>query len=91
MNVISISWGIRTQCIEPLEKIINVAIEKGIIVLGAAGNDGSNSDIPFPATMQNVFCIGGARGKGRPSEFNPPHDSVEKFSAAKCRWAKAIG
>ena len=31
--------------------------------------------------MDNVFCIGSARGKGWPSEFNPPHDSIEKYSA----------
>jgi hypothetical protein len=31
--------------------------------------------------MDNVFCIGSARGKGRSSEFNPPHDIIEKYSA----------
>lgn len=31
--------------------------------------------------MHNVFCIGSARAKGWPSEFNPPHDTIEKYSA----------
>ena len=67
---------------ELIEQVINKAIEAGIIILAAAGNQGSNFDIPFPSTMDNVFCIGSARGRGRASEFNPPHRNVrEKYSA----------
>src|SRR5438046_8143775 len=80
VKIISISWGFRTQSIDVIEKVINEAIENGIIIFGAGGNEGSNFDIPFPAIMNNVFCIGSARGKGRPSEFNPPHDVIEKYS-----------
>jgi hypothetical protein len=57
------------------------AINNGIIIFAAAGNEGTHFNIPFPAIMENVFCIGSARGKGSPSEFNPPHGTIEKYSA----------
>jgi hypothetical protein len=81
VDIISISWGFRIKTIPELETVINKAIEHGIIVIAAAGNEGSNFDIPFPANIMDVFCIGAARALGRDSEFNPPHDEVLKFSA----------
>ena len=60
----------------PLKK----AIDNGEIILAAAGNEGTNFDIPVPAVMDNVFCIGSAQGKGHPSGFNPPHD-IENYCA----------
>jgi len=70
------------MALEPIEQIIDRAIDEGIIILAAAGNEGSNFDIPFPSTMENVLCIGSAHGRGLSSEFNPPHRNVtEKYSA----------
>jgi len=67
--------------VQPIEQIINKAIDDGIIILAAAGNQGSNFDIPFPSRMDMVFCIGSAHGRGHASEFNPPHrDVIEKYS-----------
>src|SRR5579871_3705840 len=81
VDIISLSWGFRIKTIPEIESVINKAIEKGIIVIAAAGNEGSNFDIPFPANMTDVFCIGAAKALGRDSEFNPPHDEDFKFSA----------
>jgi hypothetical protein len=81
VDIISLSWGFRIRTIPEIETVINKAIEKGIIVIAAAGNEGSNFDIPFPANMTDVFCIGAATALGRDSEFNPPHDEILKFSA----------
>lgn len=81
VDIISLSWGFRIKTIPEIDTVINKAIEKGIIVIAAAGNEGSNFDIPFPANMTDVFCIGSARALGRDSEFNPPHEEHFKFSA----------
>jgi len=81
VDIISLSWGFRTETVPEIERVINKAIESGIIVIAAAGNQGSHFDIPFPANMPDVFCIGAARALGRDSEFNPPHDKDFKFSA----------
>ena len=80
MDIISLSWGFRSKTVTEIETVINKAIESGIIVIAAAGNEGSNFDIPFPANMTDVFCIGAARAFGRDSEFNPPHEERFKFS-----------
>jgi len=81
VDIISLSWGFRTTTIPEIKTVINKAIESGIIVIAAAGNEGSNFDIPFPANMTDVFCIGAAKALGCDSEFNPPHDKDFKFSA----------
>ena len=81
VDIISLSWGFRIKTITEIETVINKAIKSGIIVIAAAGNEGSNFNIPFPANMTDVFCIGAARALGCDSEFNPPHDEGFKFSA----------
>ena len=79
--LLSLSWGFRTETVPEIKRVINKAIESGIIVIAAAGNQGSLFEIPFPANMPDVFCIGAARALGHGSEFNPPHDKDFKFSA----------
>jgi len=81
VDIISISWGFRIKTIPEIESVINKAIDNGIIIIAAAGNEGANFDIPFPADMNDVFCIGAASALGRESEFSPPHDELFKFSA----------
>jgi len=80
VDIISISWGL-DDCIPPIEKAIEKAVDKGILVFAAAANHGANKSIAFPARMSSVFCIGAADGKGVPAGFNPPFLDVEKYSA----------
>lgn len=57
------------------------AWKRGIIVLASASNEGANSRIAFPASLNYVFCIGSADGKGSCSSFSPPFVGEEKYSA----------
>lgn len=80
IDIISISWGFEFE-IPTLAKAIDLAYERGVIIVASASNDGRNKDVvDFPARMVNVFCIGAADGKGTPSKFNPPSKGVEKYS-----------
>jgi|SRR5579859_13468 len=53
----------------------------GIVALASASNDGANNRISFPASLDDVFCIGSANGKGGRSHFSPPFIGEEKYSA----------
>lgn len=58
-HIINCSWGGSGS--SPVEQeVINYAVNKGSVVVVAAGNDGNNIDkrIAFPACYQNVLCVG---------------------------------
>jgi subtilisin family serine protease len=64
-----------------LERAINQAIAKGVIVFAAASNSGQLGKITFPARMSQVIQINSADGNGNPSAFNPPPNSyTDNFS-----------
>jgi serine protease len=61
-----------------LERAIDRAVEAGIVVVAAAGNEGSGS-ISFPATLPNVIAVGGLDASKRRapySNFGPELDVV---------------
>jgi subtilisin family serine protease len=43
---------------KPLENVINYAAKKGVIIFCAAGNNGIESDIMYPAKYDNTISIG---------------------------------
>ena len=61
-----------------LERAIDRAVEAGVTVVAAAGNEGSGS-ISFPATLPNVIAVGGVDASKRRapySNFGPELDVV---------------
>jgi len=58
-DIINMSWG-RTSPppTNTEETIINNASSQGVILVGAAGRDGT-TDIVYPASMNNVICVAG--------------------------------
>jgi subtilisin family serine protease len=63
-----------------LKEVLCEADSKHIIIFAAAGNDGRNLDIPFPASLDIVFCVGATDGHGNRKSFSPPQKGVEKYS-----------
>jgi hypothetical protein len=80
---LSISWGIRPNCnAKAIERALKKAVVKNVIILASASNEGALHPIKIPATMDRVFCIGSANGRGTKSQFNPPEwIRPVKFSA----------
>ena len=77
VKVINLSLGGDSPSLT-LERAIDRAVEMGVVVVAAAGNEGSGS-ISFPATMANVIGVGGvdARKRRAPySNFGPELDVV---------------
>jgi len=56
-DILSLSLGSTSPAI-PLENAINYAASKGCIVFCAAGNNGVNSDITYPAKYDHTIAIG---------------------------------
>ena len=56
-NILTMSLGSEFP-FGPLEKAINYATSKGVIVFCAAGNSGIDSDIQYPAKYDNSISIG---------------------------------
>ena len=77
VKVINLSLGGDSPSLT-LERAIDRAVEMGVVVVAAAGNEGSGS-ISFPATMSNVIAVGGVDASKRRapySNFGPELDVV---------------
>lgn len=55
-RIINCSWGFRSHVLS-LQTAIDYAVNNGVIVLAATGNDGSEID-EYPASYSNVLAIG---------------------------------
>jgi serine protease len=77
VKVINLSLGGDSPSLT-LERAIDRAVERGMVVVAAAGNEGSGS-ISFPATRPNVIGVGGVDASKRRapySNFGPELDIV---------------
>ena len=77
VKVINLSLGGDSPS-STLERAINRAVEQGVVVVAAAGNEGSGN-ISFPATMPNVIGVGAVDANKRRapySNFGPELDVV---------------
>ena len=92
-DIISMSLGGRTSYLELIigiksQEAINEAMDHGIIVIAAAGNDGDNDDgeVSTPGRGRNVICVGAVdedrkvayfSSKGRNLLDRHPHNKPE--------------
>jgi subtilisin family serine protease len=79
VDIISLSWGLPKE-VEGIKKALKLANSKGIIALAAAGNEGLNRNISFPASMDGVFCIGATDGLGNRRKFSAWDPDVEMYA-----------
>ncbi len=73
VNIINISMGTK-QYSASLEYEINRAIEKGILVIAAAGNDGT---VEYPAAFDKVISVGAVGADGYVSEFSAQGEALD--------------
>jgi len=67
-NVISMSWGSATGGITG-QNIVNYAYNKGIVIVAAAGNDGTTA-ILYPAAYDNVIAVASTDESDAKSSFS---------------------
>ncbi|KAJ3549806.1 hypothetical protein NM208_g304 [Fusarium decemcellulare] len=84
MIVMSFGFGTRDPV---LEKAIDHAISKKVLIFAAASNDGKNrpDGVAWPASKMGVFCVHSADGLGNPSPFTPsPRENMKIMVLGEC-------
>ncbi|MEQ6388173.1 S8 family peptidase [Bacillaceae bacterium S4-13-58] len=75
-NIINLSLGSPGEDID-IANAIRYAIENGVLVVAAAGNDNQNSDSYTPAGMDNVYTVGAINPLKTKARFSNYGNSVE--------------
>ena len=69
-NIINMSLGIKREGGGlPHEEVINYALQKGVTVVAASGNDGT-SDKYYPGALKGVVAVGAVNEKDEIAEFS---------------------
>jgi thermitase len=91
MNIQVVNMSFRTDTFDShtVNAFINFLNDDGVILVGAAGNDGING-VFYPANQQNVIAVGGATANGgRHPDSNYGNDL--DFAAPMCTWTITAG
>ena len=67
VDIISLSLGDNSSSANPddvLSQAADTAVEAGVIVVAAAGNDGEDGHINSPGCARKVICVGASNGDG---------------------------
>lgn len=73
VNIINISFGTTTDSVA-LKKAIQDANDAGILIIAAAGNNGT---VEYPAAYDEVMAIGSVDSEGLISDFSPKDSKIE--------------
>ncbi|KAF3910745.1 Subtilisin [Orbilia brochopaga] len=76
VDILSLSFGFPKydDVLKPINDAIRNARSNGVIIFAAAGNEGGNASVFWPASLHetgDVIRINSSDGKGSPSSFNP--------------------
>lgn len=78
VDIISISLG-SGEPWDPLQRLIDIAFEKGILVFSAAGNS-SSQGYEFPSACVHAISVASMNSSRQPSPFNTRNDAVVVFA-----------
>lgn len=80
VNIIHMSFGIKTYS-EALNEVVQEAYEKGILLVAAAGNDGTadenESTVEYPAAFENVIAVGCTNEKNKKADFSSSGNEID--------------
>lgn len=79
VNIINLSFG-TTVYSEIFEKAIQDAVNAGILVIAAAGNNGT---VEYPAAFEGVMAVGGTDTNGDVSSFSATGKEIEVVAPAE--------
>lgn len=77
VDIISMSFGWENEQ-EEVDKQIDLARSKGILLFAAASNNGDLGTGSYPASKHAVYCVYSCSGFGAKSTFNPRSSKPEK-------------
>lgn len=87
VDIINISFGTKKYS-EALEKAVNDAVAKGILVVASVGNNGKKG-IDYPAKFKSVLSVGSVNAKGKVSSFSSKGNKVDVVAPGEAITAQA--
>jgi subtilisin family serine protease len=91
---LSFGFPYRKVNLEPIYDEILMACASKVTIFAAASNEGGNSGVAFPASLNEVICIGSTDGQGNKSKFTPGPYSGKKFATlgegVRSSWPKHL-
>ncbi|KAK4560466.1 hypothetical protein LTR86_005662 [Recurvomyces mirabilis] len=73
VDIINLSFGFATYKTPELRAIwsaIRYARDNGVLIFAAAGNEGANDGVAWPAKLPDVVCVSATDSYGRPAGFS---------------------
>lgn len=92
-DVINMSFGGSGGGSQTWQNLLNVAYTKGIVVVAAAGNDNTLSDIFFPCSYDHVICVASSNqndGKSWFSNYGSTVDVTAPGSSIKSTTVNSV-
>ena len=88
-RVVNMSWGSPTQ--SPLiEAAVQYAAEQGLVLVAAAGNEGS-SEVFYPARSKPTIAVGASARGGSVLSFSNYGPSIDLVAPGHAIWSLAMG
>lgn len=84
-DVISLSWG-SAQNDSIVRSAVNAALDAGIIVVAAAGNDG-NTSLFYPASLDGVISVGAITKNDLIASFSQRNNKVTLMAPGDSIWS----
>jgi len=79
VNIISVSFG-SEEYSEALKEAIDIAVERGILIIASAGNNGYNGVVEYPAAFENVVAVGAVDSQGLISKMTSMGGELDVFA-----------
>ena len=89
VDIINMSFGTNTKS-DILEKAIQAAAEKGILMVGSVGNGGTEGTVEYPAAFQQVIAVGAVNTAARKTEESAAGEEVELVAPGEQIAAKSV-
>jgi len=79
VDIISISFG-SVEYSEALKTAIDAAVERDILVIASAGNNGEGGPVEYPAAFENVVAVGAVDSQGNISKMTSTGKELDVFA-----------
>lgn len=84
-DIISLSWG-SGQNVPAVQAVVNAALNAGIMVVAAAGNDG-NTSLMYPASYSGVVSVGATTHNDIIANFSQRNEEVSVMAPGDEIWS----
>lgn len=77
MQIVNLSFGTDQKTSRSLHAAIKRVLQAGILLVGAAGNDGSTGAVDYPGRYPEVVAVGSCNKWDRPSHFSSAGNGID--------------